>query len=192
MNTKDRLVRAAAGLLDAGGEGAVTLRAVAERVGVSHNAPYRHFKHRNALLAAVAEQDLRSLHDIFRTARRMAAAGPALKSATKAVIDYAREHPARYRLLFSDPNIAAPGGGAEDAAFEAFSSFAALVERFQAEASLPKVETMKLAGLIYAALHGAIDIELGGRAKEQKGLGDIEETIDLLLGLLKEAGPPLA
>ena len=57
MKTDQRLIAAAASLLDSGGEAAVTLRAVALAVGVSHNAPYKHFEDRNALLAAVAIQD---------------------------------------------------------------------------------------------------------------------------------------
>ena len=34
----------------------LTLREVARRVGVSHNAPYRHFEDKDALLAAVATE----------------------------------------------------------------------------------------------------------------------------------------
>lgn len=64
-STKEQLVSAAAKLLDSGGQAAVTLRAVAERVGVSHNAPYWHFRDRSALLAAVAEQDFVLLRRTF-------------------------------------------------------------------------------------------------------------------------------
>jgi MFS family permease len=42
-----------------------------------------------------------------------------------------------------------------------------------------------LTGLIYAALHGAIDLELGGRSSGSKGLGSIETTADLLFQLLR-------
>lgn len=55
----------AALLLDAGGDTAVTLRAVAQAVGVSHNAPYRHFKDRSTLLAAIAERDFGMLAVVF-------------------------------------------------------------------------------------------------------------------------------
>jgi AcrR family transcriptional regulator len=34
---------------------------VARRAGVSHNAPYRHFRNKNDLLAAVAAQGFREL-----------------------------------------------------------------------------------------------------------------------------------
>jgi ribonuclease BN (tRNA processing enzyme) len=47
VNTREKLVTEAARLLDAGGDAAVTLRAVAQAVGVSHNAPYRHFEDRS-------------------------------------------------------------------------------------------------------------------------------------------------
>lgn len=183
--TKERLVRAAANLLDSGGQSGVTLRAVAELVGVSHNAPYRHFKDRNALLAAVAERDFRELGQAFRSGQEMEEADGALKSATMTLIAYAREHPARYRLLFSDPGIASAGGSMEAAALDAFQAFGAIVRRCQEKGMFPQVETTKLTGLIYATLHGAIDLELGGRARERKGLGDIEVTVDLLLDLLR-------
>lgn len=47
----------------------VTLREVARRVGVSHNAPYRHFEDKEALLAAVATEGFQRLSDDLRAAR---------------------------------------------------------------------------------------------------------------------------
>src|SRR3990170_3962594 len=61
MSTRDDLVSAAAGLLEADGLDAVTLRAVGDRAGVSRTAPYRHFDGKEGLLAAVAAADLRAL-----------------------------------------------------------------------------------------------------------------------------------
>jgi AcrR family transcriptional regulator len=54
MTTHKKLIAAAKRLLDTGGDQAVTLRAVGHACGISHNAPYKHFKNRDALLAAVA------------------------------------------------------------------------------------------------------------------------------------------
>jgi len=190
-NTKERIVAAASDLLDAGGQGAVTLRAVAEMVSVSHNASYRHFRDRSALLAAVAERDFDRLKQEFQEqAAIMANARSALKAALMVVIAYAREHPARYRLLFSDPDLTSVDGRLEIAAFGSFEAFAAIVQGCQADESLPSIETARMAGLIYATLHGAIDLELGGRAKKAKGLGSIEATVDLLLDLLADTGRP--
>lgn len=189
---KSRLVTAAAGLLDAGGQAAVTLRAVAQAVGVSHNAPYRHFRDRNALLAAVAERDFHALGESFQaTADDRSEGRSKLRVAALALITYARGHPARYRLLFSDPDLMSVANGPmEAAAMNAFRTFSAIVGDCQATGSLRPGETARLTGLIYATLHGAIDLELGGRAREAKGLGSIETTVKLLLDLLARPGAP--
>jgi AcrR family transcriptional regulator len=50
------LLDAALGILHQDGIGAVSLREVARAAGVSHNAPYRHFPSRDALLAGVAAE----------------------------------------------------------------------------------------------------------------------------------------
>ena len=185
--TKEQLVSAASRLLDRGGQAAVTLRAVAEQVGVSHNAPYRHFRDRSALLAAVAERDFERLRRAFDDALGAHEdAAEALRAAAAAYVEYARRHRARYRLLFSDPGLV-PEPRLQEAALDSFRAFGAIVARGQETGVLPQVDTAKLTGLIYAALHGAVDLELGGRAQESKGLGDIEATIGLLLDLLKRA-----
>lgn len=184
--TKEQLVTAAAALLDSGGVDAVTLRAVGGMAGVSHNAPYRHFRNRSALLASVAERDFRDLLHAFERAGAAADAGLALRGAAEALIDYAERHPARYRLLFSDPGLE-PDASLREAAAAPFRAFAAIVARCQAERLLPGNDEVALTGLIYAALHGAIDLRLGGRGGDAKGLGSVRITADLLFDLLGSA-----
>lgn len=191
MSTREKLITEAALLLDAGGDTAVTLRAVAQAVGVSHNAPYRHFKDRNALLAAIAERDFGMLAAVFHDAR--GGDGPPVERLTEglnAFIGYGRDYPARYRLLFSDPEVGATGGTLEAAALAAFAAFAGLVEDAQAAQVLPAVPTRELAGLIYATVHGLIDLQAGGRMREQKGLIAAEQSVVLLLTLLRGNGTP--
>lgn len=184
-STKELLVSAAARLLDAGGQTAVTLRAVAEQVGVSHNAPYRHFSDRSALLAAVAERDFLWLKKAFENRDRASPgdAGAGLRACIRELIGYARQRQARYRLLFSDPGLV-PSESLKAAALGSFQAFSHVVSRCQDGGLLPRIDTVRLAGLIYATTHGAIDLELGGRSNGQKGLASIEATVDLLLELL--------
>jgi len=49
------LLRSSLELLRDPASGDFTLREVARRAGVSHNAPYRHFRDKDDLLAAIAE-----------------------------------------------------------------------------------------------------------------------------------------
>lgn len=185
MTTRDSLVTEAARLLDAGGESAVTLRAVGHAVGVSHNAPYRHFKSRSALLAAIAERDFQMLTMQFEQVRT--GRGAPLERVQRALglfIQYGGDNPARYRLLFSDPAIGAAEGSLEAAALGAFTAFAALIEDCQKAGALPPGPTLALAGLVYAATHGLVDLAAGGRIREQKGLYGPEQGVSLLLTLL--------
>lgn len=186
--TRDQLISAASKLLDGGGQAAVTLRAVAEQVGVSHNAPYRHFRGRSALLAAVAERDFVQLRQVVEERGKARDPEKALRSAAKVLIDYALEHQARYRLLFSDPGLS-PEPALKNAAMASFQAFHSIVSRCQREGVLPEFDSVRLTGLIYATLHGAIDLELGGRAGGSKGLSSIEETANTLFRLLGRVQP---
>ena len=185
MTTAERLIAAAASFLDAGGEEAVTLRAVGHAIGVSHNAPYKHFRDRSALLAAVAMGDFAMLTEAFAGVRQTSAKPTSkLKQALKQVVDYGREHPARYRLLFSNPEIAALGGEIEQAALMAFTAFAAIVQECQSARELPDVSNTSLSGLLYAAMHGLIDLDASGRMRPTKGLSSVGHSVDLLIQLL--------
>lgn len=52
---KQALVEAGAQLIENEGISGISLRAVAKHAGVSHSAPYRHFKDKNALLSGIAD-----------------------------------------------------------------------------------------------------------------------------------------
>lgn len=185
MTTEQRLIAATAALLDAGGERAVTLRAVAHAVGVSHNAPYKHFKDRSALLNAVAMQDFAMLTNAFVEVRQLPLPPLAqLRRALTIFVGYAEDYPARYRLLFNDPAIGAQGGEVEATALRSFAAFAAIVQGCQEVKDLPAVPNEALTGLIYAAVHGLIDLQAGGRLRKEPGLARVHEGVDLLVTLL--------
>ena len=186
MGTKDRLVEAAAALLDEGGETAVTLRAVAQRVGVSHNAPYKHFEDRAALLAGVAEKDFSAFSATFAAIGQMDQ--PAInkvKVALEAFVSYGEAYPARYRLLFGDPDIANRGGQLEVVAMRTFADFAALIADAQKTGDLPAVPVATMTSLIYAVLPGLLDLRAGGRMRAEKGFTSVLDGVFLLLSLIR-------
>lgn len=91
---KPALLAAAAQLLDEGGAALISLREVARRAGVSHNAPYRHFADRDSLLAALAEDGFREL------GRRMDAETGGLAALGQCYVRFALEQPGRFALMF--------------------------------------------------------------------------------------------
>jgi AcrR family transcriptional regulator len=184
MSTARRLVAAASALLDAGGEDAVTLRAVAQAVGVSYNAPYKHFKSRNALLAAVVADDFAMLSDAFSSIRQSSEKPmDKFRRALAVFAKYGQEKPARYRLMANNPDIG-EHGDVEKAAFATFGEFSALVEECRVAGDLPDVPGPALAGLIFATLHGLINLDANARLRPEKGLNSIGQSMDLLLSLL--------
>jgi AcrR family transcriptional regulator len=78
-----------------------SLREVARRAGVSHNAPYRHFPEKFDLLAAVAAEGFNALESAMTAAAEQATSpDAALLAIGRAYAQFGAANPARYRLMF--------------------------------------------------------------------------------------------
>jgi AcrR family transcriptional regulator len=95
------LVDAAVERIAQEGVDALSLRAVARDVGVTHAAPYRHFESKAALLAAIAEEGREEL------GKRAWSAGEATSTQEDkvlkmgaALVRFAYERPGHYKVLF--------------------------------------------------------------------------------------------
>jgi AcrR family transcriptional regulator len=96
------LVTAAAELVTCCGPAAVSLREVARIVGVSHNAPYRHFPTRQALLAAVAAFGFETLFKEMKASAHSPDPAEHLQEIGRVYIAFALRHRGVYQLMFSD------------------------------------------------------------------------------------------
>src|ERR1700749_1566669 len=65
---RDALVQAALHEVEESGPEAISLKALAKKLGVSQPAPYRHFADREALLAAVTAEACRQVSAMLREA----------------------------------------------------------------------------------------------------------------------------
>lgn len=102
------LVQAAVDLLTEQGTPGVSLRAVARRAGVSHNAPYHHFGDRQGLLKAVAARGLGDMLAAMVAARdRADSSRQRLVDVGVSYVDFAIEHPAVFEIIF-DPAVCDP------------------------------------------------------------------------------------
>lgn len=93
------LLSASRELLARDGLEKLSLRAVARAAGVSSAAPYRHFKDKHQLLAAVATEGFTTLARMIRTA--VADTPDDLDGAGQSYLDFALQHPDDYRLMFT-------------------------------------------------------------------------------------------
>jgi AcrR family transcriptional regulator len=176
--TRRALLDAAGALLDAGGPGAVTLREVGARAGVSRSAPYRHFPDKEHLLMQVATEAWLEVGDALEPLA--AAATPpreTLREALRALMAVGRARPHLYRLMFAAP-VADPAE-ATRAAERSQDLFLTIVSRV-----VPPAHARPYAGLLLTAAHGVTDLDLSGHLPAGKWQADADALVDLLIGLL--------
>lgn len=101
-NLRAALIDGALIVLETHGVEALSLREAARRAGVSQTAPYRHFKDKQALLAAVAGDGFQLLLEDIKSASRPYEDDPAeaITAMGAAYIHFATDQPARFRLMF--------------------------------------------------------------------------------------------
>jgi len=100
-NLAPALVEAALKMVEQGGVEAVSLRDLAQSLGVSRAAPYRHFPDRDALLATVAARGFEDLIALYELALESPGDGRArLRASGRSFYEFATKRPGLYRLMF--------------------------------------------------------------------------------------------
>jgi AcrR family transcriptional regulator len=91
-------------IVQAEGTDQVSVREVARRAGVSSGAPFRHFRDRNALLAALAEEGHEALAAEVRARVAEQPDDPVarLRAVGLSVVRIAARHPAHFRVMHLD------------------------------------------------------------------------------------------
>jgi AcrR family transcriptional regulator len=152
---RGEVLRAAMDLLaETGSEKAVSVRAVAQRVGVSVASVYLHFADKQALVDAVCEEVFDTLHVRMREAAG-STADPlqALRAQGSAYVRFALDNPEHYRLVMMLEH--SPGPEATDRAI-AGGAFRYLVESVQRclDAGVFRSDPVEVALALWAAVHG--------------------------------------
>jgi AcrR family transcriptional regulator len=186
-SSRDAILDAAADLLDSAGPDGVTLRAVGERAGVSHNAPYKHFRDKEALLAAVAVREFAVRRDAMgQLVERADGPLDALRALAHDHVAWAMANPNRFHLLFG--GWSRHDDALEEAAGSTRLSFVDILRGVRAHVAGWPEDDERTAALLMATAHGAIDLALGGHlAADGKGGADPAELVDDLIDLLSGA-----
>jgi len=156
-------------LIDAGlkvlaGEGleALSLRRVAREAAVSASAPYRHFKDKQALLAAISENGFRQLQAMLAESNEKTPGD--LDASGRAYISFAIENPQSYRLMFTNRVLC--DENAEESLKEAGQeAFLALVETIEAgikAGGISETESHQLGLAAWSLVHGVAMLVIDG------------------------------
>lgn len=154
-NLHSALIEAALSLIAENGMKAFTIRQVAKRAGVSHAAPYRHFKNKEDLLSAVALEGFDMV--IKDTHRRFAPCGGdslrRFRESGLAYIDFAARYPSHYRVMFSagEHHVEAR---LEKRSTEAFGILLSCIRKCQDEKLVRDGDPSELAVAAWSIVHG--------------------------------------
>ena len=98
-------------LFETGGPDALSMRPLADALGVRPSSLYRYFPERDALLGALETHATRELHQVLNHAVEGLGPAEAFFAAAHSYLGYARTHPHLYSLLVRprDPYVAEPG-----------------------------------------------------------------------------------
>ncbi len=100
---REACLREALAIIDAEGVEKLSLREVARRVGVSHQAPYKHFSSRDHILAEIVARAFESFAQYLDQRPRAGNAHEDLMGMARDYLSYAAAHPLQYRLMFGTP-----------------------------------------------------------------------------------------
>jgi AcrR family transcriptional regulator len=170
-NLRQALLDAALALIERAGADALTLRGAAKLAGVSQAAPYRHFRNKDALLAAVAGEGFRAMAEAMgeRAAPHQNDPVGRLRALGLAYIEFAAGHPAHFRVMFGRmPRDRAAHPALQAAAKAAYGLLISAIRDCQAAGGAPGGDPEDLALCAWSAVHGlsalVVDGQLGERA----------------------------
>jgi AcrR family transcriptional regulator len=187
-NLRRVLIDTALEIISEQGADDVSLRQIAKRANVSHTAPYRHFKDKNAILAAVAREgfDMMLRQTEERITRSKGNELEHFAICGLSYIDFALNYPSHYRVMF--------GTRIENSYFsdeftpESTPSFQLLCDKISIclEKGLLKAGDIKeMAMAAWSIAHGfamlRIDHHIPDQGMDEKKLNDLKRSVVMTL-----------
>ncbi len=102
-NLSEACIAEALQIIEDAGIEALSLREVARRLGVSHQAPYKHFPSRDHILAEILARCFDEFAAFLEQRSSGSNAFDDLRAMGEKYVAYARLHPVKYRLMFNTP-----------------------------------------------------------------------------------------
>ncbi|MEL6963928.1 MAG: TetR/AcrR family transcriptional regulator [Pseudomonadota bacterium] len=103
ISLREACVQEALAIIETSGVEELSLRQVARRLGVSHQAPYKHFPSRDHILAEIVARAFESFADYLDDCAKNEGQDLDLGYMGEAYLRYAHAHPLQYRLMFGTP-----------------------------------------------------------------------------------------
>jgi AcrR family transcriptional regulator len=178
---RQRILDTSRALLESEGVAALSMREVARRAGVTHQAPYHHFGDREAILAELVTEGFERL--AARLARANDGAARVSRHATltasgEAYVGFALEHPGVFRIMFRpdmcDPARFPAAQAAGERAHRELVRLVQLLHDGQAGEALASTYWAQVHGLACLMIDGPLGLALPTRRAR---LAHVRETL---------------
>ncbi|MCK5875729.1 MAG: WHG domain-containing protein [Alcanivoracaceae bacterium] len=178
-NLRSALVEAGIALLEQGNNADFSLREAARAVGVTVNASYRHFSNKDELMCAIAAEGFRRFSlALLKGAGTGKDARKRLLGSGRAYVQFARQHPALFRLMFSRFSAGQKGEELSEAAQLAYHPLkSAMATLLQQDINSSAVALASIRA--WSAAHGLAFLILDGQISDPPG--GIDALIDTVL-----------
>jgi AcrR family transcriptional regulator len=151
---------AAIAIIELEGAESLSMREVARRAGVSHQAPYHYFSDRSGIFAAISEEGFTGLAQAFRDVHETEM--PAAKAGFIAYLNFARKHVGHFRVMFRNDICGVTTHAlTQTAADSAFDELRLMVSRITG----PEIDQNKaftFAAMLWSLSHGLATLVIDG------------------------------
>lgn len=185
-NLRRTILDASLGLIASEGLEGFSMREVARRAGVSHQAPYHHFPDRESIMAAIVAEGFTRLRDVSLAAldglsdpfARLSAVG-------RAYIQFALDNPAHFTLMFRSEHVREEKH--DEAAACAQGAFDVLVQIADEVAAHSSHNTRTIILTAWSTVHGVATLMLEGKLDKAIGEeGTREAAADHVIASLEQ------
>lgn len=163
---KNALIQAGIEILAKEGVSGLSLRKVASRAGVSHSAPYSHFKDKQSLIAAITTESFRQLYEELREAIAPFSSDPKkqLTAGALAYAQFALEHTDMFKIMFSGVLEKEKDYPAYvEATRQTFGQVVQVIQACQDAGVLRPAPPEVMAVSVWGQVHGIVSLALEGQ-----------------------------
>ena len=170
QDLRDACVCAAREAIARHGIESLSLRDVARRLGVSHQAPYKHYPSRDHLLAEVMRRCFQQFAQHLDARKHFDDAHQDLESLGRQYLSYAQQHPLEYRLMFGTPwPAAAEHSELLHNSTHAFDILRQVLQRIHGNSAQQSERVDLDAMFVWSTMHGLVGV-MNGNCIDKLGL----------------------
>jgi AcrR family transcriptional regulator len=167
---RDACIAAAREAIALHGIESLSLRDVARRLGVSHQAPYKHYPSRDHLLAEVMRRCFQQFAQHLDARKHFDDPHQDLESLGRQYLSYAQQHPLEYRLMFGTPwPAAAEHSELLHKSTHAFDILRQVLRRIHGDGVQQQQRVDLDAMFVWSTMHGLVGV-VSGNCVDKLGL----------------------